>query len=577
MRQQARHKATGCRRNTRRHSPIALIAYALLFILSINIFAAPPARRSNRPRRQSDKRIHLLHSDELFYDQRRNPDAQILRGHVRFSHDGVILTCDSAYYYEEDNSFDAFGHVKMNQHDTLTLASRVLFYDGNDQMAQARYDVVMTHYKSRLYTDSLDYDRLYQLGYFFQGGKLVDKDNVLTSEWGQYSPATREAVFNYNVDLKTPNSTLLSDTLHYNTGSGIARIVGPSNIDNGDNHIYSERGTYDTRAEHAFLLDRSIVSNKGITITGDSLDYTSAGAISKAFGNIVYVDKDSRNMFTGNYVLYADSTGYAEAADSAVCIDYSQRDTLYCHADTFKLFTYDIDTDSVWRELRAYNHVRAFRRDVQAVCDSMVFISRDSCLTMYRDPILWQMGQQLLGEEIKAWVNDSTIDSTYVLRQALSVERLETMCYNQVTGNVMRSYFANGKMKMTWAEGNVVVRYYPLDSDSLMIGLLESESAELKLFMGEKQLDKIWMPEAEGKLHPLALATKKERYLDNFGWFDYVRPVDKFDIFEWRPKRAGFELKESVQHTKPKASLSDKPSDKAGGKKPKAAEAALSK
>lgn len=548
-------------------SPLSVVVYALLFIISLNVIAAPPARRRSGPRRQSDSRIHLLHSDELFYDQRKNPNAQILRGHVRFRHDGVILTCDSACYYEADNSFDAFGHVKMNQADTLTLTSKVLYYDGNDQMAQARHNVVLTHYKSKLYTDSLDYDRLYDLGYFFQGGKLVDKDNTLTSEWGQYSPPTREAIFNYNVDLKNPKFTLISDTLHYNTGTAVARIVGPSNIDNDDNHIYSERGTYDTRANHAFLLDRSIVSNKGITITGDSLDYVGEGAVSKAFGNVVYVDKDSRNMFTGNYVLYADSIGYAEAADSAVCIDYSQRDTLYCHADTFKLYTYDIDTDSMWREMRAYRHVRAYRVDVQAVCDSMVFISRDSCLTMYYDPILWQQGQQLLGEEIKAWMNDSTIDSTHVIRQALSVERLDSMSYNQVTGNIMRSYFTNGHMRQTWVEGNVIVRYYPLDSDSLMIGLLQSESSQLKLFMGEKQLDKIWMPEAEGRLHPLALATSKERYLDNFGWFDYVRPLNKDDIFNWRPKKAGFELKASVQHTRPKATIDDKSPGKGNNKK----------
>ena len=227
-----------------RRSPSVI--YCLLLLISLNIIAAPPARKARKPRRQSDSRVHLLHADELFYDQYKNPNAQILRGHVRFRHDDVILTCDSACYYEADNSFDAFGHVKMNQADTLTLTSKVLYYDGNDQMAQARYDVVLTHFKSKLYTDSLDYDRLYNLGYFFQGGKLVDKENTLTSEWGQYSPPTREAVFNYNVDLTNPKFTLVSDTLHYNTGSGFARIVGPSNIDNGDNHIYSERGTYDT-------------------------------------------------------------------------------------------------------------------------------------------------------------------------------------------------------------------------------------------------------------------------------------------------------------------------------------------
>ena len=512
---------------------------------------------SSSPRKKGS-RVVLLHTDELYYNQRINPDAQILVGNVRFRHDGVILTCDSALYYEASNSFDAFGHVKMNQGDTLTLTSDVLYYDGFDQMAMARYNVILTHRESRLYCDSLDYDRLYDLGYFFQGGKLVDKDNTLTSEWGQYSPGTREAVFNYNVDLRNPKFTLLSDTLHYNTGTEIARIVGPSNIDNGDNHIYSERGTYNTRNDRAHLLDRSIVSNKGRTITGDSLDYIGEGDISKAFRNVVYTDNVNKNMFTGHYGLYCDSLGYAEAADSAVLIDYSQRDSFYCHADTFKLFTYHINTDSVWRETRGYHHVRAYRVDVQAVCDSMVFISKDSCLTMYHDPILWQQGQQLLGEEIKAWTNDSTIDSTYVIRQALSVEYVDTLCYNQVTGDVMRSYFRDGKMKLTWVEGNVFVKYFPLDSDSLMIGLLHSESSELKLFMGSDKVDKIWMPASEGRLHPLALIPPDQRYLPNFQWFDYVRPLNKTDIFNWRPNKPDTDLKPSVQHEKPQSKKKNK-------------------
>ena len=552
--------------------PIILIAL-LTAICSIASVSAPlqtkegqgagSSHRNNKPRKKSTSRIILLHSDELFYNQQLNPDAQILRGNVRFRHDDVILTCDSACYYEANNSFDAFGHVKMNQADTLTLTSDVLYYDGTDQMAMARYNVILTHFDSRLYCDSLDYDRQYDLGYFFQGGKLVDKENTLTSEWGEYSPATREAIFNYNVDLQNPKFTLISDTLHYNTGTEIARIVGPSNIDNGDNHIYSERGTYDTRLDRAHLLDRSIVSNKGRVITGDSLDYIGEGSISKAYGNVVYTDNIDKNMFTGNYGLYCDSLGYAEAADSAVLIDFSQRDTFYCHADTFKLFTYNIDTDSVWREMRGYHHVRAYRIDVQAVCDSMVYISKDSCLTMYYDPILWQQGQQLLGEEIKAWTNDSTIDSTYVIRQALSVDRLDSISYNQVTGNIMRSYFLNGKMKVTWVEGNVLVNYFPLDSDSLMIGLLHSESTELKLFMGEEKLDKIWMPAAEGTLHPLALVPPKERYLENFQWFDYIRPVSKEDIFIWRPKKAGTELKPSIKHSAPKSKKGKGKPDKA--------------
>lgn len=607
------------------------------------------------PARQKGSLIHLLHADELYFNQRINREAQILVGHVRFRHDDVILTCDSALFYQQSNSFDAFGNVHMNQGDTLTLVSDVLFYDGTEQQARARYNVVLTHNKMLLYCDSLDYDRLYELGYFFNGGRLVDGDNTLESEWGQYSPPTHEAVFNYNVDLQSPKMTLVSDTLHYNTESGFARIVGPSNIDNGDNHIYSENGRYDTRGERVYLLDRSIVSNKGVSIEGDSLYYQSDSALSKAYGNVIYIDRDNRNELRGHYVLYSDSLGYAEAADSAVCIDYSQRDTFYVHADTFKLFTYFLEpdtlaasslpaskdtaatvplpavssdtlsahpvaggllatspfpatpsdsllsdslslrpvagglasdkaalsaapadsltasslapADSAWREIRAYNHVRAYRRDIQAVCDSLVYISKDSCMTMYKDPILWQEGQQLLGEEIKAWMNDSTIDSTHVVRQALSVERLDSMSYNQITGSLMRSFFVKGQMDHTIVEGNVLVNYFPFDSDSLMIGMLHAEGTLLQLFMAKKKLDQIkFIGQVEGCLHPLALIQPSVRYLSNFQWFDYVRPVSKDDIFDWRPKKAGTELKALVRHDKPKPQLPSKDGDKGKNK-----------
>lgn len=559
--QQQRHIPTSRPRSGR--GRWALLAFMLV---SAIVFTAAAA---TQPRKQSQSRINLLHADKLYYNQRVNREAQILVGHVRFRHDNVIMTCDSALFYEASNSFDAFGHVRMVQGDTLSLVSDVLFYNGFDQMARARYNVLLTHRKSKLYCDSMDYDRLYDLGYFFEGGKLVDQTNTLTSEWGQYSPSTREAVFNYDVQLEGKDFTLVSDTLHYNTGSALAHIVGPSNIDSGDNHIYSERGFYNTHNSRAHLLERSIVQNKGRSITGDSLDYSGPDSISRAFGNVIYVDEVNKNRFEGNYAMYDDIRGYAEAADSAVLIDYSQRDTLFCHADTFKLFTYNINTDSVWREARAYNHVRMFRNDVQAVCDSMVYLSLDSCLTMYKDPIVWQQGDQLLGEEIKIWTNDSTIDSTQVIRQALSVERIDSLSYNQVSGHIIHSYFLNGKMTHTIVQGNVILNYYPFDDENLIIGMNHLETTELRLVMDslENKVDSIWAPAGTGKMYPLALATHKERFLDNFEWFDYIRPTSKHDIWVWRGKNEEAKLKKSVQRAAPKQSLDNVKRGKGSAKK----------
>lgn len=540
-----------------------IIIFCCLVLSAVLNSSAALQKNDDKEQPTAQEKVRLVHTDKLYFNDRIHREAQFLVGNVQFEHDGVLMYCDSALFYEASNSFDAYGNVKVNQGDTLTLVGDEMYYKGLEQLAHVRHNVVLTHRETVLYTDSLDYDRLYDLGYFFDGGRLTDQDNELTSDWGQYCPGTREAVFNYNVKLVNPappaepKSILISDTLHYNTETAIAHITGPSNIENGENHIYSELGYYNTKTKEANLLNRSLLSNQGKKLIGDSIVWDGEKEHGKAYGNIEYTDVVNKNIFLGNYCFYDDKQGYAEAADSAVVIDFSQRDTMYVHADSFRLYTYHMDTDSMYRKLHAYHHVRAFRIDVQAVCDSMVYDGTDSCLTMYKDPILWQMGQQLLGEEIKAFLNDSTMDSIQVLRQSLTVEQLDSIHYNQVSGSEMHSYFQDGQIYLTTVHGNVLVNYYPFDDDSLMIGMNHTETTEMKLYLKDRQLKKIWMPGASGTLYPVPLIPPNELYLENFAWFDYIRPTDKNDIFVWRPKKGGTELKATVEHKVPLQNLSD--------------------
>lgn len=543
---------------------LSVICTLVLFGFCL-LLALPPVRQDRNTGNETGevKRVHLLHADRLYFDDRYNSSAQFLVGNVQFSHDGILMYCDSALFYEASNSFDAFGNVKMVQGDTLSLLGDVLYYNGIDQLARVRYNVVLTHRETVLYTDSLDYDRIFGMGYFFEGGQLLDQDNELTSDWGQYTPSTREAVFNYNVRLlnpappAAPKTVLVSDTLHYNTATGIANVIGPSNIENGESHIYTELGYYDSQNKWSYLLNRSIVTNEGKRLVGDSVVWDSELKVGKAYGNAEYTDVINKNMLTGNYCYYDDKIGYCEATDSAIAVDFSQKDTMFAHADTFKVYTYNINTDSTYRVVHAYRHLRAFSNDIQAVCDSMVYVSKDSCLTMYYDPIMWQQGQQLLGEEIKAFFNDSTIDSVQVLRQALSVERIDSIHYNQVKGHSMHSYFHDGEIYLTTAAGNVMLNYYPFDDDSVMIEMNHTETTLMKLFFKDKKVDRVWMPAATGTMYPIPLIPPTELYLENFAWFDYIRPLDKDDIFEWRPKKEGTELKKSIQRTAPKQKLSD--------------------
>lgn len=526
---------------------------AILCLFGLGLVQSRQAPKKKR-RQKTSERVYLVHADRLRYDRFGTvPDAQVLNGNVQFRHKGAKLYCDSAYFYQASNSFKAFGNVRMYQGDTLSLFSDYAYYDGNDQMAEARHNVVLTHRKTKLYTDSLNYDRLYGIGYFFEGGKMVDKDNVLVSDWGEYDTETRVAVFNYDVDLKNPKFVLSTDTLHYDTRTSLAHIVGPSTITSGASVIHTSQGYYDTNKDFARLYGRSTLTNNGKTLTADSLFNDEKKAVSQGFGNVVYTDTVNKNEMNSNYFWYNDSTGFAFATDSAVLKDYSQGDTLFVHSDTMKVYTFNMNTDSVYRKAHCYNKVRAFRTDVQAVCDSLVYNTKDSCLTMYRDPIVWNANRQLLGEVIEVFMKDSTIDRAHVVNQALSVEMLpDSTKFNQIASREMFGFFNKGQLYKTEAVGNVqCVYYFQDDKDSSLISMTYLETDTMRMTMENRQLQSIWTCKQQGTMYPITQIPPSKRELPSFAWFDYVRPCDKHDIFNWRGKAKGTELKDVSRRSAP--------------------------
>lgn len=524
----------------------------ILCLFGVCLIAQNKPKATNKNSEEKKSKVYLIHSDILRFDKDANPDAQIVEGSVVFRHDSVYMYCDSAYFFDKTNSLEAFGNVKMNQGDTLFLYGDYLFYDGNTQIAMVRENVRMENRNTTLLTDSLNYDRIYNLGYYFEGGTLMDEENVLTSDWGEYSPATKISVFNHDVKLVNPRFILTSDTLKYNTATKLATILGPSNIDSDENHIYSERGYYNTLSDQAELLDRSVLTNDGKKLTGDSLYYDRKLGYGEAFENIVMNDTINKNMLTGNYCYYNELTGYAFATKRAVAIDYSQGDSLFMHGDSLKMYTFNMNTDSMYREMRAYRKVRMYRTDIQGVCDSLVFNSKDSCLSMYYDPVLWNEKQQLLGEEIKVYMNDSTIDWAHIINQALTVEMKDSTHYNQVTGKEMKAFFRDGDMRQVDVIGTVRVIYYPEEQDSTMIGMNVSETSVLNMFLKDRKMEKMVMsPKSNGTLYPMDQIPSDKLKLDNFVWLDYMRPRNKDDIFNWIPKKASEILKKTTRKSVP--------------------------
>lgn len=473
-------------------------------------------------------KVYLEHANTLSFDKDVNADAQFLQGDVCFRHDSSYMYCDSAYFFETTNSLEAFSNVRMEQGDTLFVYGNYLFYDGNCQIAYLRENVRMENGEVTLFTDSLNYERIPDIGYYFDGGLIVDSLNQLSSYYGQYSPGTKLAVFNDSVRLENPQFTLYSDTLHYDTESKIATILGPSVIVSDSGTIHSSRGWYNTETNTSLLLDRSEVYSGDKVLIGDSISYNKEDGFGEAFGNMCLQDTTNKVMLEGQYGFYNERTDYAFATDSARFLEYSQGDTLYLHADTLEMST----LDSAAREIKAFYGVRFYRSDMQGVCDSMQFNTQDSILYMYNNPVLWNEQYQIYGDTIEIFMNDSAIDYAHVKQFAFAVQHIDSTYYNQLKGNDLKAYFEGQAVRQIDVEGNAESIFYPLENDGAKIGLNETKSGFLTIWVKENKLDKlkIW-PNPVGSLTPIPDLKPEQKTLKDFYWYDYLRPKNKDDIY----------------------------------------------
>lgn len=509
--------------------------------------------------------VYLEHSRTLSFDEKRLPDAQILRGDVCFRHDSVLMYCDSAYFFEKENSLHAFGRVHMVQGDSLEGFSDVLYYNGNTKLARMRRHVRLIHQETVLTTDSLNYNRAKNIAYYFSGGMIEDSLNTLTSRWGQYTPDNHQAVFRDDVKLVNPKFVLTADTLGYNTESYQSDLVGPTQIlYEEETTILSTNGWYNTQTEKSLLLDRSrIIHTDGMTLTGDTIYYDKLNGYGRTIGNIESTDSANQMTLYGQYSEVWEDANRAYVTDSAMLLDWSDSTMFtYMHADT--LWTEEIPyqtysllpQDSVWvdsvltalppdtlwqdttyQQLRAFHHVRIYREDMQAVCDSARYHGKDSLLTLFGLPICWNENNQISADQIDIYIKNETVDYMHGTDNALAIKREGIDEFNQMAGKEMFAYVRDGDVYQVDVKGNAETVFYPRESDGSYIGVNRTQSSFVRLYLTDRKIDHVVFTTATtGVMIPLNQALPGEKTLSGFFWAIDERPLKPSDIFR-HPER----------------------------------------
>lgn len=308
-----------------------LFVFLFLLISPVFLFGQQPASK-----------IKIVSFSKINGDVKNK--VSYLRNPV-FQQDNATLTCDSAIFYSERNYFEAYKNVHINQLKT-DIYSDQLEYDGNKKHAHLTGNVQMIDPTSILTTNILDYNTLSKIGTYTSGGKIVNKEVTLTSKNGYYFSNSNDAYFKYDVVVVTPQSTIKSDTMSYNTQSKWTFFYGPTNIKGKDDNLYTENGQYNTMTEDAFFGKKNLYTQGTRSLKGDSLYYYGKKGIGKAVKNIVFSDtKDKMKMFgdLGYYYKIDQRTLVTRNAylgigteDSVMVKNKKRPDSLWMGADTLE-------------------------------------------------------------------------------------------------------------------------------------------------------------------------------------------------------------------------------------------------
>lgn len=489
------------------------------------------------------KQINIVYGANFTKDEEQFPGASIFskdERQVQFEHQGADLWCDIAIFYQKENKLRAIGNIRMKQGDSIQMTSGKINYDGNTRLAKAWEKVVLKNTGSgtgtgtgmTLMTDTLYFDREKQESYYTSSGTIIDSANTLTSEIGRYFMVPEKFQFVDNVHILNPDYTIDSKQLDYYQNSKNAYMYGPSTITGETYKIYCERGYYDTKIESGYGIKNTRIDYNNRIIEGDSVYFDKATEFASATNNIVVTDTVNNGVIRAHYAEVFKAKDSVFATKRAVSISLVEQDSLYMHGDTL-LLTGKPDH----RILRAFRNAKFYKTDLSGKCDSIHFDQSSGITQLIREPILWNVDNQMTGDSIYIISDMETekLDSLKVINNAfiISLDSISMKGYNQAKGKDLFGKFIDNSLKIVDLVKNTEVIYYMYNDDDELIGINKTICSEIRLLLAKNEIEDItFFTNPDGDIFPEKDLPESSRKLKGFIWRGDERILSKDDIFD---------------------------------------------
>lgn len=179
--------------------------------------------------------------------------------------------------------------------------------------------------------------------------------------------------------------------------------------------------------------------------------------------------------------------------------------------------------------LEALKNVRIYKKNMQVVCDSLVYSDLDSLARLFLDPVVWQeSNRQYSADSITVVVKGGAMDKASLMSNAFITIQEDTAHFDQIKGTEMLAFFdEKGGLKRFDVLGGASALFYIEENESLAT-VNKTDSKMLSATFKDGNIQRIHyydQPKNDG--YPVVQLSREDRQLKGFSWQPERRPADR--------------------------------------------------
>ena len=179
--------------------------------------------------------------------------------------------------------------------------------------------------------------------------------------------------------------------------------------------------------------------------------------------------------------------------------------------------------------LKANKNVKIYKKDMQIVCDSLLYCDLDSLARLFNEPVIWQERvRQYSADSIFVAVREGTVNKASLMSNSFITIQEDQNLFDQIKGAEMLAYFGeNSALERFDVLGGASAVFF-LEEQEVLATVNKSESKMISAIFKNGEIKKVYYydePKNDG--YPVVQLSKEEQKLKGFKWTPELRPVDR--------------------------------------------------